>query len=103
MKLKEIASPVAGCLAYRSNNNLAIICGREPCGPQGQLRWHLSVSHHHRNPTWEEIRDARYALIPDGVMVAMFLPPREDYVNAHKYCFHLYEVEKADLPKNMIL
>ena len=26
-------------------------------------------------------------------MVAMFLPPAEQYVNAHPFCFHLYEVE----------
>jgi hypothetical protein len=101
MKLKEIDSPVPGCAAYRSNNNLAIICGREPCGPAGAMRWHLSISHHHRNPTWEEIRDARYVLIPEDVMVAMFLPPRTEYVNAHRYCFHLYEIEAADMPKNL--
>lgn len=102
MKLKEIGSPVAGCVAYRSSNNLAIICAREPCGPQGQMRWHLSISHHHRNPTWEEIRDARYELIPEDVMVAMFLPPREQYVNVHRHCFHLYEVEQKDVPGNIL-
>lgn len=93
MKLTEIASPVSGCQAFSTSNHLAVICGREPCGPGGALRWHLSVSHPKRNPTWEEIRDLRYALIPNEVMMAMFLPPRSQYVNAHPYCFHLYEVE----------
>lgn len=94
VKMRQIPSPVPGCLAWRTNNNLAVICGREPLGPQGELRWHLSVSHAKRNPTWEEIRDLRYALVPDETMMAMFLPPRVQYVNAHKYCFHLYEVEE---------
>jgi hypothetical protein len=96
MKLRPIPCPVQGCSAYRTENNLAIICGREPCGPGGALRWHLSISHARRNPTWEEIREARYALVPDEVTVAMFLPPRAEYVNAHPFCFHLYEVEAAD-------
>ena len=99
MKLREITTPLSGVKAYRSDNNLAVMCGREPLGPQGQMRWHLSVSHHKRNPTWEEIRDLRYALIPDEVMVAMFLPPKKDYVDVHHYCFHLYECEAADVPQ----
>jgi hypothetical protein len=99
MKLSEVASPVPGCKAFRTNNNLGVICGREPLGPHGELRWHLSVSHNKRNPTWEEIRDLRYLLVPDEAMMAMFLPPRDQYVSLHKYCFHLYEVETEDFPK----
>lgn len=103
MKLTEIDSPVPGCAAYRSNNNLTLICGKEPCGPDRQLRWHLSIAHHKRYPTWDEIRDARYELIPDDVMVAMFLPPRTEYVNVHAYCFHLFEVEAEDVPASLIV
>ena len=103
MKLNELPSPVSGCKAYRTNNNLAVICGQEPCGSRGELRWHLSVSHNKRNPTWEEIRDLRYALVPDEAMMAMFLPSRSDYVNAHQYCFHLFEIEKSETPRNLIL
>ena len=80
-----------------TDSNLAIICGREPVGPGGSLRWHLSVSHNKRNPTWEEIRDLRYLLVPDEAMMAMILPSREEYVNVHKYCFHLYEIETAEV------
>jgi len=103
MKLKRIPCPVPDCSAYRTNNNLTVICGREPCGPGGEIRWHLSIAHHHRYPTWDEIRDIRYVLVPDDVTVAMFLPPRGEYVNEHEFCFHLYEVETADVPKNVIL
>lgn len=103
MKLKELPSPVADCKAYRTDNNLAVICGQEFCGPHGELRWHLSVSHNKRNPTWEEIRDLRYALVPDEAMMCMFLPPRSEYVNAHLYCFHLFEIEESETPRNVIL
>jgi len=54
-------------------------------------RWHLSISHPWRDPTWHEIKEARYALIPNNVTVCMILPPREEYVNVHQYCYHLHE------------
>jgi hypothetical protein len=54
--------------------------------------WHLSISHQSRNPTWEEIRNARYELVPDNVTMAMLLPPKAEYVNVHKFCFHLYQL-----------
>ena len=58
----------------------------------GQLRWHLSISTSYRYPTWDEIREARYALCPDDITMAMLLPPRSQYVNLHPNCFHLHEV-----------
>jgi hypothetical protein len=103
MKLRRINSPVPDCSAYRSDSNLSVICGREPCGPRGQLRWHLSIAHHHRYPTWEEIRDIRYELVPDEATMAMFLPPRSEYVDEQPYCFHLFEVEQAEIPPSLIL
>lgn len=60
----------------------------------GDWRWHLSISTATRNPTWEEIAKARYDLLPDEITVAMYLPPRGEYVNAHPYCFHLTETKE---------
>jgi hypothetical protein len=54
--------------------------------------WHLSISRPDRLPSWEEIRDARYALIPDEVTMAALLPPRAEYVNVHEFCMQLYQV-----------
>lgn len=59
-------------------------------------RWHLSISHPHRYPNWDVIADARYSLIPNEVTMVMFLPPREEYVNIHKNCFHLHETTDSD-------
>jgi len=75
--------------AYQCDN-LTIIVTRDVL-PDG-LRWHLSISHPGRYPTWDEIRDARYALLPDQCTMAMLLPPKAQYVNLHKNCFHLHEV-----------
>lgn len=60
-------------------------------GPNG---WHLSISGHTRYPTWDEIVDARYRLVPDEVTMAQLLPPRDEWVNADEYCFHLHEVKE---------
>lgn len=63
----------------------SVIVGKAPKG------WHMSISHPSRNPTWEEVRDARYKLVPNGVTMAMLLPPKEEYVNIHSHCFHLWQ------------
>jgi hypothetical protein len=59
---------------------------------QQKAGWHLSVSRPDRLPTWEEVRDARYALIPDEATMALLLPPRSEYVNVHEYCLQMYEI-----------
>lgn len=56
--------------------------------------WHLSISREDKLPTWDEVSRARYELLPDEATMAMFLPPRSEYVNLHEYCFHLYEVKQ---------
>lgn len=62
--------------------------------PFGNIGWHMSISTSYRDPTWKEIRDAWYDLIPDAEIRngAMFFPPKEEYVNVHPYCFHVHEV-----------
>ena len=59
----------------------------------GKECWHLSISCTDRYPTWDEIRDARYALLPGDVTMAMLLPPVAEYVNVHENCFHLWEID----------
>ena len=57
-------------------------------------RWHLSISHPARYPSWDEIKEARYALLPDDCTMAMLLPPKSQYVNIEETCFHLHEIER---------
>lgn len=59
---------------------------------QQRAGWHLSISKPNRLPTWEEVRDARYALVPDGATMALLLPPMSEYVNVHDYCLQMYEI-----------
>lgn len=74
--------------------------------PNGTL--HLSVAHRFHNhadrrrrgmpigryPTWDEIADARYELLPSELTFAMFLPPPSEYVAVHPTTFHLHELRE---------
>lgn len=62
--------------------------------PTEETKWHLSISRKNRLPSWNEVRDAWYDLVPDADnrTAAMMLPPKMDYINIHKYCFHVMEL-----------
>lgn len=88
--------------AYVSESGCNVIVGLEPAGqapvgvwlpPEARLLWHLSISHPGRYPSWDEVADVRYALVPDDVTMALLLPPSAEYVNAHPTCFHLWQIE----------
>lgn len=84
-----------------NDGHLSVLVGREPTG-DGQVLWHLSISHRTneqppqpgRCPTWDEIRAAREQFTPDEVTMAMLLPPKAEYVNVHPTTFHLWEINQ---------
>lgn len=84
-KLKGDAPMAPGCKWY-AWGDCNVFVGQEPVG------WHLSISTPYRNPTWEEIKQARYDLCPHDVTMAMILPPTDEFVNIHNFCFHLYQI-----------
>jgi hypothetical protein len=59
----------------------SILVAREPVGSAGELRWHMTISTPSRHPTWDEIKVARYRLMPHDVICGILLPPPEQYVN----------------------
>lgn len=107
-KLTEIEVPaVTGGLpgdhsAFRTASGCTVLLALEPARrwpeeiwvPTSALMlWHMSISHRHRYPTWDEIADVRYELVPDGVTMALLLPPRDRYVNTDEHCFHLWQID----------
>lgn len=85
--LQEIESNMPYCKAYKFGP-CRILVGQEP-----NIGWHMSISVSKRLPTWQEVHDARYALVPNDVTMVMILPPKEQYVNLHEFCFHLHQIE----------
>lgn len=61
-----------------------VISDTKECGK------HISLSHLHRHPTWQEIKDAKMRFFPE-TMMAIYGPPPEDYINRHENCIHWYE------------
>jgi len=51
---------------------------------------HASISHPRRYPFWDEILDVRYSFFGDEDEVFQILPPKREYLNIHKNCFHLW-------------
>lgn len=84
---------------YTSDTGLRILHAVEET-EHGMLR-HVSVSHPTRLPSWEEMRDLKYALFGDDEDAVMILPRRRGgprYVNLHKFCFHLWQLPRIPGP-----
>lgn len=89
-----ISSAVGVPTKLYSKGPCRVLVSQEPHG--AKLRWHLSISCSDRYPGWEEIKDARYALLPLGLTFAQILPPPNEYTNIHPNCFHLWEIEDGE-------
>jgi hypothetical protein len=83
------------CDNYYTDTGCKILLGKE--GDDKIQRWHLSISHPERYPTWDEIKQARNSLLSRTKDFAMIFPREGDYVNIHPNCFHLWEIVKDEL------
>lgn len=86
---KEIESPITDSQSY-TMGECNIILKKEKF--KGEYKYHLCISHPLRDPTWREIKEARYKLTPDTVTMALVLPPVKEYISFQKYCFHLWQI-----------
>ena len=80
-------SPVPGATRWESSSGRVAFAGIEGG------RWHVSVSHPRRVPSWDDMRTARELMTPDHVTMAFILPPRAQYVNVAERCLHLWQIE----------
>jgi hypothetical protein len=91
VKLREVPfsafDGAHGTRFFETSDGVTVICQRTH-----RYGYHLSIAHPKRLPTWEEVRDIRYELVPDEAVMAMLLPPRADYVNVHDFCLQMIEV-----------
>ena len=89
--------PITGCKIYRSGMLTVLTAVPGSVEYKATGLYHLSISHPMRYPTWDEIKEARYDLLPDEITMAMLLPPSAKYVNIHKNCFHLHQVDGSNV------
>lgn len=93
IKRRLLETGAKGCKHFRMGE-CTIMIAREPAGVEGERLWHLSISCPDRHPSWDEIKTARYRLLPDDICMGMLLPPSEYYVNVPQqdHVFHLWEI-----------
>lgn len=94
-----LAEEVPGAHVYRLGE-CSVIVSRERVDRDDMVftkRWHISIAHTRRYPTWDEIGQARDRLIPADVWMCMAHPPREYWLNYHPNCLHLWEIRDRSL------
>lgn len=63
------------------------------------LGWeHVSVSRQDRCPTWEEMCQVKALFWGDEDCVVQYHPPKDQYVNNHPYCLHLWRSTTQPIP-----
>lgn len=83
-------SPVPGATRWESSSGCVAFAGIEGG------RWHVSVSHPKRLPTWDEMRTARDQMTPPDVAMAFILPRSNEYVNVHAHCLHMWQLDDCE-------
>ena len=93
LELREIPAPAslrAGPMGFRSDYLRCYTLGECTVIVTREFdHLHLSISHRRRYPTWDEIAEARYRILPKDQTFALVLPPLEEYVNMNPNCFQL--------------
>lgn len=64
----------------------------------GESWEHVSVSRRNRCPTWEEMCQVKSLFWDEEDCVVQFHPPKDQYVNNHPYCLHLWKPNKTQIP-----
>jgi hypothetical protein len=85
---------VSGFATFDGPNGLAVIVTIDNTPRFGPLL-HASISHHRRDPFWDEIKAMRATFFPSDIDVMMMLPRASDYVNLHPHTFHLIQTPEA--------
>lgn len=59
---------------------------------------HVSISYPNRCPTWEEMCKAKDVFFREDECCIEYHPARENYVNFHPYCLHIWKPQNMEIP-----
>lgn len=68
------------------------------CAPADEEWQHVSVSLPNRTPHWSEMCRIKELFWGEDVTCIQFHPKKEDYVNFHPYCLHIWRWTKGEFP-----
>lgn len=60
---------------------------------------HVSISLPNRCPNWEEMSYFKDLFFFETECVMQLHPPKENYINIHPYCLHLWRPQKKVIPQ----
>lgn len=60
---------------------------------------HVSVSLNNRCPNWEEMNYIKDLFFREDECVMQLHPPKEEYVNNHPYCLHIWRPQEQEIPR----
>lgn len=89
------------CSPVVRNHYLTVIANAgDPNATEEVARWdHVSVSLRDRCPTWAEMCWIKEVFFLDTECVVQYHPPKDDYVNCHQYCLHLWRRPGVEFPR----
>lgn len=53
---------------------------------------HISISTANALPSYKEMKHIRYLFCPDDIYMAEIFPPSDEFVNAHPFTRHLWQI-----------
>lgn len=59
---------------------------------------HVSVSLPNRCPTWDEMCTIKDIFFNENECCIEYHPKKQDYVNIHRYCLHIWKPQDIELP-----
>lgn len=63
------------------------------------LGWdHVSVSRKNRCPNWPEMCFVKDIFFEENEIVVQYHPRKDDYINNHSYCLHMWKPQQEALP-----
>lgn len=60
--------------------------------------YHVSISFNNRCCTWDEMCMTKEIFFKDDECVVQYHPTKQNYVNQHQHCLHLWKPQKLDMP-----
>ena len=86
-----------GCFEIEASDGTMVIMSS---GSDSHFGWeHVSVSLPNRPPTWDEMCLIKNLFWQEDETVVQFHPAKEDYVNHHPHCLHLWRPLRRPLPR----
>lgn len=86
----EVHSPAPEIMrAWRHRTALQVIISKSKTRDEREW-WHVSISRPDRMPTWQELCKVRKDFFTEDVEFYQVLPRRQDYVNVHTFCLHIW-------------